>query len=154
MDIHKERDLAAYSKYEIEDKDFRRRIKSIFERNGGQNRKELGNLLCGLPWRYCFKDVHLDEKQTMRSRAMHGEEKAMAKVPEKVPGGCLFTTSSPCEMCSKNAKTTTSKKYTILSSIPAYRLTITASRATPATVRSIFCLQAQSAERTLKCILQ
>lgn len=118
MDIHKERDLAAYSKYEIEDKDFRRRIKSIFERNGGQNRKELGNLLCGLPWRYCFKDVHLDEKQTMRSRAMHGEEKAMAKVPEKVPGGCLFTTSSPCEMCSKNAKNHHIKKIYYIEQYP------------------------------------
>lgn len=118
MDIHKERDLAAYSKYEIEDKDFRRRIKCIFEQNGGQDRKGLGNLLCGLPWRYCFKDVHLDEKQTMRSRAMHGEEKAMAKVPEKVPGGCLFTTSSPCEMCSKNAKNHHIKKIYYIEQYP------------------------------------
>lgn len=118
MDIHQERDLAAYSKYEIEDKDFRRRIKHIFEKNGGANREKIGNLLCGLPWRYCFKDVHLDEKQTMRSRAMHGEEKAMAKVPEKVVGGCLFTTSSPCEMCSKNAKNHHIKKIYYIEQYP------------------------------------
>lgn len=36
---------------------------------------------------------------------MHGEEKALlqGRTP-KIEGGCLFTTSSPCEMCAKNAK--------------------------------------------------
>jgi deoxycytidylate deaminase len=35
---------------------------------------------------------------------MHAEEKALARVQESAIGGYLFTTSSPCEMCSKNAK--------------------------------------------------
>lgn len=41
----------------------------------------------------------------MSARAMHGEEKALlqGRTP-KIKGGCLFTTSSPCEMCAKNAK--------------------------------------------------
>jgi hypothetical protein len=36
---------------------------------------------------------------------MHGEEKALLLCDqERVKGGYLFTTSSPCVMCSKNAK--------------------------------------------------
>ena len=104
LDIQKELDIPAYSKYELENKNFRRRLGQIFDQNLGDDRQRLGELLCGLPWSYCFKDIHRDDRQPMRSRAMHGEEKALTKVPEQVPGGCLFTTSSPCEMCSKNAK--------------------------------------------------
>lgn len=104
LDIQKELDIPAYSKYELENKNFRRRLGQIFDQNLGNDRQRLGELLCGLPWSYCFKDIHRDDRQPMRSRAMHGEEKALTKVPEQVPGGCLFTTSSPCEMCSKNAK--------------------------------------------------
>ena len=54
----------------------------------------------------------------MRSRAMHGEEKALTKVPELVPDGCLFTTSSPCEMCSKNAKNHHIKKIYYIEQYP------------------------------------
>ena len=104
LDIQKELDMPAYSKYELENKNFRRRLGQIFDQNQGDDRQRLGELLCGLPWSYCFKDIHRDDRQPMRSRAMHGEEKALTKVPEQVLGGCLFTTSSPCEMCSKNAK--------------------------------------------------
>ena len=35
---------------------------------------------------------------------MHGEEKALATCGKECENGFLFTTSSPCEMCSKNAK--------------------------------------------------
>lgn len=103
LDIYREQDLPAYSEYEIHNEDFRARIKKVFE-NNVDSLEEVGELLCGLPWRYCFKDIHLDTKQPMRSRAMHAEEKALAKVQESAVGGYLFTTSSPCEMCSKNAK--------------------------------------------------
>lgn len=104
LDIYRERDLSAYSEYEIHDEKFRMRINSIYNKNTENYKGDYGKLLCGLPWRYCFKDVHEDDRQPMRSRAMHAEEKALANVQENAVGGCLFTTSSPCEMCSKNAK--------------------------------------------------
>lgn len=118
LDIQKELDLPAYSKYELEDKGFRNRLGRIFEKNRGDDRQRLGELLCGLPWSYCFKDIHRDDRQPMRSRAMHGEEKALTKVPELVPDGCLFTTSSPCEMCSKNAKNHHIKKIYYIEQYP------------------------------------
>lgn len=118
LDIQKELDMPAYSKYEIENKSFRRRLGQIFEKNKGDDRQRLGELLCGLPWSYCFKDIHRDDRQPMRSRAMHGEEKALTKVPEQVPDGCLFTTSSPCEMCSKNAKNHRIKKIYYIEQYP------------------------------------
>ena len=41
---------------------------------------------------------------------MHAEEKALATCSNECEGGFLFTTSSPCEMCSKNAKNHKIKK--------------------------------------------
>lgn len=118
-DIHEEIDLQAYSDYEIENSEFRERLKKIVEVNSqsetGRGKKEL---LCGLPWRYCFKDVHADTKEPMRSRAMHAEEKALARVGDEAVGGYLFTTSSPCEMCSKNAKNHRIKKIYYIEPYP------------------------------------
>lgn len=66
------------------------------------------DILHGLPSSFCFKTLNekvTGEKNPMSARAMHGEEKALlqGRTP-KIKGGCLFTTSSPCEMCAKNAK--------------------------------------------------
>jgi deoxycytidylate deaminase len=105
IDICKEEDLGAYTEYEIKNKDFRIRIDRIFKKNAKElTGVSIGDILCGLPWRYCFKDTNADHREPMRSRAMHAEEKALARVQESARGGYLFTTSSPCEMCSKNAK--------------------------------------------------
>jgi len=88
-------DRDAYSEYELHNKDFRDRLaKYHFPAEG----------LRGLPLSYCFKNFHKDQKDPMRSRAMHAEEKALALCGQEAQGGFLFTTSSPCEMCSKNAK--------------------------------------------------
>lgn len=106
IDLCRWEDTAAYSKYELEDQNFRKKLEGFKYRN-----KELKDLLRGLPMRYCFKDIHLKEKNPMRSRAMHAEEKALATCGEKCSDGYLFTTSSPCEMCSKNAKKHRIKKY-------------------------------------------
>lgn len=91
IDILNERDIQAYSDYELYNKDFRERIKHIYE-NGCENSPEpVARVLGGLPWRYCFKDVHVDVhvegKQPMRSRAMHAEEKALSSVQDKAEGG-------------------------------------------------------------------
>ena len=66
------------------------------------------NILNGLPAAFCFKDIQekvTGDKNPMDARSMHGEEKALlACDQQRVRGGYLFTTSSPCEMCAKNAK--------------------------------------------------
>lgn len=103
VDLYREHDVGTYSKYELQNKEFRERVNKYVEQVGSAS-DTLGEILNGLPWQYCFKDIHADSKQSMRSRAMHAEEKALANVTDKAVGGYLFTTSSPCEMCSKNAK--------------------------------------------------
>ena len=94
-DIAASADRDAYSEYELHNKDFRDRLARYEFPTGG---------LRGLPLSYCFKNFHKDQKDPMRSRAMHAEEKALALCGQEAQGGYLFTTSSPCEMCSKNAK--------------------------------------------------
>lgn len=117
-DLVSEQDLGAYTDYEINSEDFRDRINNIYQARMKDAYGQLNILLCGLPWRYCFKDIHNDIKQPMRSRAMHAEEKALSSVRENAMGGCLFTTSSPCEMCSKNAKNHKIKKIYYIEPYP------------------------------------
>ncbi len=99
VDLCRFEDQEAYSDYELLDYEFRKRIEKY-----NYNDTKLGQNLIGLPIRYCFKDIHIDGRNPMRSRAMHAEEKALATCGDKCKGGYLFTTSSPCEMCSKNVK--------------------------------------------------
>ncbi len=103
VDLCKWEDKEAYSTYELENIDFRDRISKF-------NHQNVSKILLGLPMRYCFKDIHSSEKNPMRSRSMHAEEKALALCGDMCKEGILFTTSSPCEMCSKNAKNHKIKK--------------------------------------------
>lgn len=103
VDLCKWEDKDAYSSYELENVDFREKINKF-------EHQKVSKILLGLPMRYCFKDIHSNEKNPMRSRAMHAEEKALALCGELCKEGYLFTTSSPCEMCSKNAKNHKIKK--------------------------------------------
>ena len=103
VDLCKWEDKDAYSSYELENVDFREKINKF-------EHQKVSKILLGLPMRYCFKDIHSNEKNPMRSRAMHAEEKALALCGESCKEGYLFTTSSPCEMCSKNAKNHKIKK--------------------------------------------
>lgn len=117
-DLHEELDLKAYTEYEINHKEFRTRIKTIYESNNKNHGGKAINIKLGLPWCYCFKDVHMDMKDPMRARSMHAEEKALSHVQNNAIGGCLFTTSSPCEMCSKNAKNHRIKKIYYIEPYP------------------------------------
>ena len=59
---------------------------------------------------FCFKSCHnafeLKENQ-VHTRSLHAEENAMLQITkyggQGVKEGCLFTTASPCELCSKKA---------------------------------------------------
>lgn len=109
-DIAAHADQDAYSEYELHSPDFRARLANNMD---FEKKKVLG-----LPMSYCFKDIHKEERDPMRSRAMHAEEKALALCGREAEGGYLFTTSSPCEMCSKNAKNHRIKKIYYLEAYP------------------------------------
>lgn len=59
---------------------------------------------------YCFKDAYnayKGQKNQVYTRSIHAEEMAFLQASKigspAVRGGCLFTTASPCELCSKKA---------------------------------------------------
>lgn len=59
---------------------------------------------------YCFKSFHNSfegEKNQVHTRSLHAEENAMMQIVkyggQSLLGGNLFTTASPCELCSKKA---------------------------------------------------
>lgn len=59
---------------------------------------------------YCFKDFHNafeGKDNQVHTRSLHAEENAMLQISkfggQPLNGGILFTTASPCELCSKKA---------------------------------------------------
>ncbi|QQT27525.1 hypothetical protein [Sphingobacterium spiritivorum] len=59
---------------------------------------------------YCFKDFHNafeGKENQVHTRSLHAEENAMLQISkfggQPLHGGILFTTASPCELCSKKA---------------------------------------------------
>jgi deoxycytidylate deaminase len=63
----------------------------------------------GVPAVFCFKDAYNKDvtgiRDPVQTRAIHGEERALLTCDQdRIKDGYLFTTSSPCEMCAKNAK--------------------------------------------------
>ena len=59
---------------------------------------------------YCFKDIYngiTGKPNQVHTRALHAEENAFLQIAKyggaKIQGGKLFTTASPCELCSKKA---------------------------------------------------
>jgi len=95
----------AYSHYEktLEFKEFLKKeyvdIKNIYEK--------------GLNDSYCFKTIYTRNKEKQKNnqvhtRALHAEENAFLQLAkygsgESIIGGTLYTTASPCELCSKKA---------------------------------------------------
>jgi len=72
--------------------------------------EESFNNLSGRNCSYCFKTFHNsfeNEKNQVHTRSLHAEENAMMQISKygghKLKNGYLFTTASPCELCSKKA---------------------------------------------------
>lgn len=70
------------------------------------NEKDLGGRTCS----FCFKshqNAYEGEKNQVHTRSLHAEENAMMQVVKNgglgLKYGNLFTTASPCELCSKKA---------------------------------------------------
>jgi deoxycytidylate deaminase len=96
-------DVEAFSDYENNDKKFREAMKSKYQKIDNQK-------LDGRNLSYCFKDVQnfIEEKDNqVHTRSLHAEENAFLQITkyggEGIEGGILFTTASPCELCSKKA---------------------------------------------------
>lgn len=105
IDLSRQFDKPAYSDYEWKkDSEFHLLLDKYDFSKSDENK----NVLNGLPASFCFKKINeyvTGEKNPMNARSMHGEEKALLQCDQqRVKGGYLFTTSSPCEMCAKNAK--------------------------------------------------
>lgn len=101
-DLINHSDDLAFSEYEKKDEKFRSNIFKIYEPLEKNN--------SGKPICFCFKDVHNSikgDKNQVHTRALHAEENAFLQIAkrgvEKIKGAILFTTASPCELCSKKA---------------------------------------------------
>ena len=99
-----------HSKYEVENKDFLKAMKAIDNELTKATLDADRNTYCEMCTPYCFKDVYqgiTGEKNQVHTRALHAEENAFLQITKyggtKVQGGYLFTTASPCELCSKKA---------------------------------------------------
>src|SRR5690554_6699487 len=103
-DLLDSEDESAYSNYERNNTVFR----STLERSYSGCIDRIASQ--GRPCSFCFKDVQnaLDgEKNQVHTRALHAEENAFLQISkyggQALEGGILFTTASPCELCSKKA---------------------------------------------------
>jgi dCMP deaminase len=93
-----------YSKYERTDEKFHAVLEQTYRAVKGSER------LCGRNLSYCFKDLQNEvegEKNQVHTRSLHAEENAFLQLAkyggEPIQGGILFSTASPCELCSKKA---------------------------------------------------
>jgi len=74
------------------------------------NLTDVDRELKGRSCSFCFKTCHNSfegEKNQVHTRSLHAEENAMMQITkyggQGVKGGFLYTTASPCELCSKKA---------------------------------------------------
>lgn len=108
-DLVKRCDENAYSEYELNNKEFRYHLEKLDSKyrecfNKGHS------LLRGIPFGFCFKDIYMwlkNDKNQVHTRSLHAEENAFLQLAkygsQGIKGGKLFTTASPCELCSKKA---------------------------------------------------
>lgn len=103
-----------HSKYELENKHFLKVMEAVDEQlsvaKEKKNHDEQIKEYCDMNTPYCFKDIYqgmTGEKNQVHTRALHAEENAFLQITKYggtgVKGGYLFTTASPCELCSKKA---------------------------------------------------
>lgn len=86
--------------------DFKDALIDYFDKDYIKNVEHLNGKNCS----FCFKTVHNHyegEANQVHTRSLHAEENAMLQITklggQGVENGILFTTASPCELCSKKA---------------------------------------------------
>jgi len=97
-------DDMVYSEYERNSDDYQDVMRDTF--GSVINSKQLK----GRNLSYCFKDLQNEvdgEKNQVHTRSLHAEENAFLQISKyggsALKGGVLFSTASPCELCSKKA---------------------------------------------------
>lgn len=97
-------DEVIYSKYERIDKKFQEVAKKSYDCIVKHDNLKGRNIS------YCFKDLQNkvdNEKNQVHTRSLHAEENAFLQIAKYggvgVLNGILFSTASPCELCSKKA---------------------------------------------------
>lgn len=97
-------DELAFSDYEMNSTELRTHLSKKFA-----NANPL-RMARGLPCPFCFKDAYnavSGEKNQVHTRSLHAEENAFLQLAKHgnsgIDGGHLYTTASPCELCSKKA---------------------------------------------------
>jgi len=100
-------DYDAFTTYEKSNPEFQKAFKENYDNQSIENnRKDLkGRNLC-----FCFKGLinsYSDGKNQVHTRSLHAEESAFLQITkyggQGILNGKLFTTASPCELCSKKA---------------------------------------------------
>jgi deoxycytidylate deaminase len=98
-------DSESFSHFEIYDKEFNNYVKKVKDNKLKHTDKLKGRLLA-----YCFKDIYNGlkcDKNQVYTRSLHAEENAFLQIAKNggmgLRDGYLFTTASPCELCSKKA---------------------------------------------------
>lgn len=105
-------DINAYSQYENSE-EFYDSIKVYSKPIGkedAENAFDYQMSFDGLNQSFCFKSIYnksQDDKNQVHTRSLHAEENAFLQISkyggEGVRGGTLYSTASPCELCSKKA---------------------------------------------------
>lgn len=103
-DYCKSKDCETFSSFELEDAKFQKALSSLQQEVSQCN-------LGGMTYSYCFKDIYNELKGGIKNqvftRALHAEENAFLQLSKHggqgIQGGKLFSTASPCELCSKKA---------------------------------------------------
>lgn len=97
-------DSDSFSDYEKTEVKLRTHLEKKFK--GRDHLKQAQGLRCP----FCFKDAYnqIEGKQNqVHTRSLHAEENAFLQLAKRgspgIGGGVLFTTASPCELCSKKA---------------------------------------------------
>lgn len=103
-DLNSNFDSEAYSQHE-KNSDFKDLMRQTYPSTSSVKEKLKGRNLS-----FCFKDGHNcleNNKNQVHTRSLHAEENAMLQIAkyggEGLKNGFLFTTASPCELCSKKA---------------------------------------------------
>lgn len=106
--LNNEVDRIAFTNYETGEigTDFREALKKHYTSQIKLNKEILnGRNIC-----YCFKDIQnsiREGKNQVHTRSLHAEENAFLQISKYggggIKNGLLFTTASPCELCSKKA---------------------------------------------------
>ncbi|WP_458724903.1 deaminase [Pseudomonas mandelii] len=98
------RNKSDFSEYELKNPIFREALTSKYSNLIAANKNSNRN------FSFCFKSIQNEiegEKNQVHTRALHAEENAFMQIAkhggQKLSGGILFTTASPCELCAKKA---------------------------------------------------